>query len=152
MPDWLTHSLVAWITGKPIKQEVSLVVIGSLIPDIFKLHPIFDWFVKGDTQNFFLPLHTPVGALLIACVISLFFHDIKKTIVLLGIGITTHVILDLSLVNASGGMLMLFPFSWDEWQLGLIRNDDYMITIYAILAAVLVYSIYFVVEKRKLTQ
>jgi membrane-bound metal-dependent hydrolase YbcI (DUF457 family) len=72
--------------------------------------------------------------------------------VLLGIGITTHVILDLFLVNVSGGMLLLFPFSWDEWHLDLIRSDDYMITIYAIIAAVVVYSIYFIYEKKKLTQ
>ena len=152
MPDWLTHSLVGWITGKTIKQEVSLVVIGSLIPDIYKVYPVFDWFLKGDTQNFFLPLHTPFGAILIACVIALFFHDIKKALLLLGIGAATHFILDLFLLNVSGGMLILFPFSWDEWHLDLIRSDDYMITIYAIIAAVVVYFIYFIYEKRKLTQ
>jgi HJR/Mrr/RecB family endonuclease len=149
MVDWLTHSLVGWITGKTIKQEISFVIIGSLIPDISKFFIIFNWFLKNDTKNFFLPIHTPIGAILIACVFAYFFHDIIKAFILFGVGIATHFILDLFLLNVSGGMLLLFPVSWDEWQINLIQSEDYMITIYAILAAVTVYSIYYIYEKRK---
>jgi membrane-bound metal-dependent hydrolase YbcI (DUF457 family) len=98
------------------------------------------------------PIHTPVGALLIACLIALFFENIKTSLAILSIGIATHFILDLFLINVSGGMTLLFPFSWDEWQLGFIRSDDYTITILAIIAAVIVYSIYFYYKKRKLQQ
>jgi len=46
-------------------------------------------------------------------------------------------------------MPLLFPFSWEEWQLQLIRSDDYMITIYAIIIAAAVYFLYFMYERRK---
>jgi hypothetical protein len=147
MVDWLTHSLIGWITGKTIKQEISLIVIGSLIPDIFKSYLLVNWFIKGDTQNFFLPLHTPFGAILIAGIFALFFPNIKETLIPLGIGITTHFILDLTLLNVSGGILLLYPFSWNEWQLGLIRSDDYTITAYATIITFVVFTIYFLKEK-----
>lgn len=152
MPDWLTHSLVGWITGKTIKQEVGLIVIGSLIPDISKLYLFFDWLLQIKTEPFFLPIHTPLGAVLIACVIALLFQDIKKALLPLGIGIATHFILDFLLVNISGGMPLAFPFSWEEWHLDLIRSDDYTMTIYAVVAAIIVYLVFYFHKKRKSTQ
>jgi len=152
MPDWLTHSLVGWITGKTTKQEISLVVIGSLIPDISKLYLLFDRLLPEKTIDFFLPIHTPFGAVLIACIIGLFFPDIKKAFIPLIIGVATHFILDLFLLNVSGGMPLLFPLSWEGWHLDIIRSDDYTMTILAIVAAVVVYIAYFMYEKRKLKQ
>jgi hypothetical protein len=152
MPDWLTHSLVGWITGKTIKLEIGLVAIGSLIPDISKLNLLFDWLLGIKLETFFLPIHTPLGALLIAYVIAFFFQEMKKALIPLSVGIATHFILDLLLLNVSGGMPLLFPLSWDEWQLNFIRSDDYTMTIIAIVAAVVVYFFYFIYEKRKLKQ
>jgi len=150
MPDWLTHSLVGWITGKTTKMEISLVVIGSLIPDISKLYLGFNWLLHSNiTQDFFLPIHTPLGAFLIACIIACCFPDLKKALVPLGAGVATHFILDFFLINVSGGMPLLFPFSWGEWQIGIVRSDDYMMTVYAVIAAVIVYILYFLYEKRK---
>jgi len=150
MPDWLTHSLIGWITGKTTKQEISLLVIGALIPDITKLYLLFNPITQPMTQDFFLPIHTPFGAILIALCIALFFQDIKKAFIPLTIGIATHFILDFFLLNVSGGMPLLYPFSWQEWQLGLIRSDDYTMTILALLAAVIVYISYRIYEKRKI--
>jgi membrane-bound metal-dependent hydrolase YbcI (DUF457 family) len=152
MPDWLTHSLVGWITGKTTKQEISLLVIGSLIPDITKLYLLFNSGYQTTADDFFLPIHTPFGAILIACIIALSFQDIKKAIIPLAIGIATHFILDFFLLNVSGGMPLLYPFSWQEWQLGLIRSDDYTMTILALLASILVYVSYRIYEKRKIKQ
>jgi len=151
MPDWLTHSLIGWITGKTIKLDISLVVIGSLIPDISKLYLVSAWLLQRRTETFFLPIHTPIGAVLIACVTALFFQNMKKALIPLGIGIATHFILDFFLLNVFGDPL-LCPFSWDEWQLGLIRSDDYTMTIIAIVAAVVVYFLYFIYKKRKFIQ
>jgi len=152
MPDWLTHSLVGWITGKTTKQEISLLVIGSLIPDISKLYILFDLASETMTDDFFLPIHTPFGAIIIACIIALFFQDIKKAFIPLTIGITTHFILDFFLLNVSGGMPLLYPFSWQEWQLGFIRSDDYTMTILALLTTILVYVSYRIYEKRKIKE
>jgi HJR/Mrr/RecB family endonuclease len=157
MVDWLTHSLVSWITGKTIKLEITLLMIGSLIPDLFKSYLVFNLFSDIETQDFFYPLHTPIGAILIAVGIALFFPEIKKALIFLGIGITTHFILDLFLLNVSGGISLLFPFSWEKWQVGLwqynvIRSEDYMVTIYAVITAVAVYFIYVISDRRKETQ
>jgi hypothetical protein len=149
MPDWLTHTLVGWITGKTTKLEVSLIVIGALVPDISKIELVFNWIFNKDVLSLFYPIHTPLGAFLIIGILSLFFHDYKKTLLLLGIGVATHFILDLLLMNTSGGMILLFPFSWEQWQLQLIRSDDYLITIAAVIAAFFVYLVYFLYEKQR---
>jgi hypothetical protein len=49
-------------------------------------------------------------------------------------------------------MKLLFPFSWEQWQLGFLQSEDYNITILASISAVVVYGIYYYYEKRKLKQ
>lgn len=149
MPDWLTHTIAGWITGKTIKMDVGLIVIGSLIPDLAKINLVFIW-LGVNHQHFFDPIHIPVGALLIGGMIALFFRDAKKAFIALGIGITTHLILDFFLVHVSEGMKLLFPFSWEEWRYYLIRADDYRITIIAVFTAILIYVFYFYHYKRKI--
>jgi hypothetical protein len=148
MPDWFTHSLIGWITGKTIKQDVALVVIGSLIPDLVKIDLLFTW-LQGESSQFFAPLHTPIGAIFVAGIIAVFFQDIRKTFIPLIIGVSTHFILDFFLVHTHGGIKLLFPFSWEGWQISLIRSDDYWVTIVAVLAALLVYGIYRHLTKKK---
>jgi len=115
MPDWFTHSLVGWIARKTTKMDIGLVVIGSLIPDLVKINLAFTW-LSIDHQNFFDPIHTPVGAFIIGGIIALFFTNVKKAFMALGAGIITHFVLDFFLVHVSGGMKLLFPFSWEKWQ------------------------------------
>jgi hypothetical protein len=148
MPDWFTHTLIGWITGKTTRQDVALVVIGALIPDLTKVSLVFTWLGINDYQ-FFEPLHTPIGAFLVAGIIAVFFPNIRKAVLPLSIGIITHFILDFFLVHAHGGMKLLFPFSWEEWQIYLIRSDDYWVTIIAVLAALVVYGMYWYHEKKK---
>ena len=148
MPDWFTHTLVGWITGKTTKQDVALVVIGSLIADLIKINLAFTWLGLSDPQ-FFEPLHTPIGAFLVAGIIAVFFPDIRKAFVLLGIGVSTHFILDFFLVHVHGGIKLLYPFSWEGWQVYLYRSDDYLITVIALLAALVIYAIYWYHAKRK---
>ena len=147
MPDWLTHSLLGWITGKTSKQDVALVVIGSLIPDLVKIALLFTWLGVNDV-SVFEPLHTPVGAFLIAGMIAIFFQEPKTAVLPLGIGIITHFILDFFLVHTHPTLKLLFPFSWEEWQYSLIRSDDYRMTIVAILAALLIYMVFWWYENR----
>jgi hypothetical protein len=147
MADWLTHSLVGWITGKTSKQDIALLVVGSLIPDLVKINLAFTWLGINDHQ-FFNLLHTPVGTFLVAGIIALFFPDIKKALIPLGIGVSTHLILDFFLVHTHGGMKLLFPFSWDGWRIYLIRMDDYRMTIVAVLAALIAYLIYWIAAQR----
>ncbi len=151
MPDWLTHSLVGWIVGKATRQEVGLVVIGAVLPDVDKLYLIVNAVLNIRSDAFFLPLHTPIGAVLLAGVVALFFGDMKKALIPLGLGVATHFALDIVFFEIGGGVRLLFPFSWEGWQLNLIQMTDYdlMITVSALMASLVVYCLFAVHEKRK---
>ncbi len=140
MPDWFTHAIAGWITGKIAKLNVSLVIVGSLIPDLVKIDLAFDA-LKVNTHGFFDPLHTPAGALLVAGSMAFLFPKVKESFLLLSVGITTHFILDSFLEHVSGGIKLLFPLSWDEWQIYAISPYNYWVTLFAVGAALLLYFI-----------
>jgi len=142
MPDWFTHTLIGWVTGKFTKKDIGLVVIGALIPDLVKINIAFVLF-RLDHHYFFDPIHTPIGAFLIGGIISLFFKDYKKAFIAFSIGIATHFIFDFFLVHVAGGIKLLYPLSWKGWQIYLIRSDDYYMTIIALLFAIIVFLLYY---------
>ena len=148
MPDWLTHTLIGWISGKITKLDISLVVIGALIPDLVKINIVFVW-LRIDHLFLFEPIHTPIGAILIGGVISLFFKDCKKAFIALCFGITTHFILDFFLVHVTGGMKLFYPISWKEWQIYIIRSDEYLITVITIFLTILVFLYYYLKDRQK---
>ena len=117
-------------------------MVGALIPDIVKVGILFDFFGM-DFWNFITPFHTPVGAMLSAALITLLFEfEARKMIFyLLILGASTHFALDFLLIHVSGGMLLLFPFSWHGWQLGVIQCDNYYVAVVALLLACVIYII-----------
>ena len=145
MPDWLAHVLFAYIVCNVLgirfkifnKENTAIVMIGALIPDIVKVGLGFDFFGL-DVWNFIAPLHTPVGSLFSAALISLLFYESVLVFSLLIVGFTTHFILDLLMGHVSGGMLLLFPFSWDEYQLGSMQCDEYRIALIMVFLALLI--------------
>ena len=148
MPDWLTHTLVGWISGKITKLDISLVVIGALIPDLVKINIAFVG-LRIDHLFLFDPIHTPIVAILIGGFISLFFKDCRKAFIALCFGIITHFILDFFLVHVTGGMKLLFPISWKEWQVYIIRSDEYLITVITIFLTIFVLLFYFFKDRQK---
>jgi hypothetical protein len=140
MPDWLTHSLIGWITGKSFKKEVGLVAIGSLIPDLVKLNH-FALLFEVDLSSIFNPFHTPAGSVLVAGIFCLFFLETKKIFVALVLGIITHFLLDFFLIGATRGIQFLFPFSWEYWRLNEIMVD-YRFTGFVLLVAFALYLYY----------
>ena len=149
MPDWITHILAAWmictilsLKYKQINPAYTVVCMaGALIPDTFKIViPLGLMGIKA--ENFLMPMHLPVGSLIIASIFTLFFKEKKKLVLsLLLLGVATHYALDLLLTNLGGGMAMLFPFSWDTWALNIIPDDDWHITLLAMGLAVVVYVV-----------
>ncbi len=117
-----------------------IVIAGALIPDIFKV-VIGLQFLGIDVKDYFEPIHMPTGSVIVAGMISLFFPAKKKTFLFLGLGVLTHYVLDLLLEHVSGGIYLLFPFSWGQWQLELTTSSDYLITLLALAIAGLVYLI-----------
>ncbi len=148
MPDWLAHVLFAYVLCKVLGfkfktfrrgEYVAIVMLGSLVPDVVKIGMLFDLF------NIWIwdciePLHTPAGSLLVSALISLLFRD-SIVFPLLVLGFATHYFLDFLMGHVSGGMLLLFPFSWNEYQLGLIHCDEYRVALIMSVLAILMYSI-----------
>ena len=145
MPDWLAHVLFAWILCRILgikfkifsRESTAIVIIGALIPDVVKIGLIFDLF-GIEIWDYVDPLHTPAGSLLVAALISLLFYDLM-VFLLLTLGFVTHYMLDFLMGHVSGGMLLFFPFSWEEYQLGLIQSDNYWITL-TLVMAIIVYA------------
>lgn len=134
MPDWLAHVLFAYVVCKLIglryklsdRADVALVLIGALLPDITKMRLVLG--LAGiDIQDMIEPLHTPAGSLLLAGLIALLFFDSRRVFLLLALGAGTHFTLDLMEDTVGGGVLLLFPLSWQRYGLGLIPNDDWRI-------------------------
>ncbi len=134
MPDWVTHILAGWISAKSTRLDVGLVILGSLIPDLAKLDMIFTW-VGLKHVHFFSFIHTPLVALLIGGCISLLFAS-KKAFLALSLGIFTHFLLDGLLMNFSGGIRFLYPLSWEEFGLPLVKGDEYWLLLVFIVVFV----------------
>lgn len=160
MPDWLAHILVAYILCCILgikfkvfsKENTAIVMVGALIPDIVKAGLIFDS-LGMDVWDFIAPLHTPIGSMLSAALFSLLFEfeERKRIFYLLILGASTHYALDFLLMHVSGGMLLLFPFSWRAWQLGVIQCDNYYVALIALLLACLIYGVSKILPKEAIT-
>lgn len=147
MPDWLTHALIGWIIGKTTKINIALIVIGSLIPDLAKINIAFLW-MGIHHQHLFSPLHTPIGAFIIAGIGSLFFTNTKKAFIPLSIGIISHFILDFFLEHLYGGTRLFFPISWNQYNYSLFRIENYWMTIVAVILALIVFIIYKIYDQK----
>ena len=148
MPDWVTHIVVAWTLCRVLSFKFKefnsantlIVITGALIPDISKV--VLGLSLLGiDASDYFATIHLPTGSIIVAGIFSLLFPEKKKAFLFLGLGILTHYILDSLLEHVSGGIYLLFPFSWWQWQLELTTSSDYWITLLAVSIAVLVYLI-----------
>lgn len=155
MPDWVTHIAAAWILCRVLRfryksfdtENTVLVMAGALIPDLVKfaiLSQAFGWNIWNAIQ----PVHLPVGSFIIAGVASLLFHDRKTAFLMLGLGVSTHYILDLTLKNVGTGIYLLYPFYWGSWQLGWTTSEDYHVTIAVVILALIVYLVSRFLENR----
>jgi hypothetical protein len=148
LPDWITHIVVAWTLCRVLSfkfkefnaSNTMIVITGALIPDIVKVVIVLQ-LLGLDVKEYFEPIHMPVGSVIVAGMISLFFPAKKKAFLFLGLGVLTHYLLDLLLEHVSGGIYLLFPFSWWQWQLELTTSSDYLITLLALAIAGLIYLI-----------
>lgn len=155
MPDWVTHVAVAWTLCRVLSFKYKefnsantlIVITGALIPDISKV--ALGLRLLGIDSDYFATIHVPTGSLIVAGIFSLLFPEKKKAFLFLGLGILTHYILDGLLEHVSGGMYLLFPFSWWSWQLELTTSADYWVTLIAVSIAVIVYLIGRVVDKNR---
>ena len=147
MPDWTTHVLVAWSLGTILgfrykqfsQRNVAILMLGALIPDIYKITLVLGSF-GINLQSFLMPIHLPIGSLLIAAIISLFFIEKRLIFIFLAIGVGTHYALDLLMF--SGGMEIFYPFSVLKFQIGIISVTELRVTLLSIILAAIVFLVY----------
>lgn len=159
MPDWITHLAVAWtlctILGFRYKQftqaNIAVVMVGALIPDIYKI-VLVSSYIGANLYDFLKPIHLPAGSVVIGGMISLFFQERKMIFLFLLLGIATHYALDLLLKTVTGGITLLYPIYWGQWQLNLVANDDFNISILAVAIALVVFGIYYRTNREKFAQ
>jgi hypothetical protein len=149
MPDWLTHILVVWslctILGFRYKEFTSentaIAMLGALLPDTVKIAIPLQFLSGYDLSVLVATLHTPLGSMLLAAMLCLLFKDKKTIFLFLFLGILTHFALDLLMSYYSGGIYLIYPFSWTQWQIGLISTVDYKISLLAVVISVYVYLV-----------
>lgn len=110
MPDWITHIAVAYSLALIVKvKKRELVVLGALLPDIFKAFlPLGAIIGYGDTfflGNYFAPFHTLIGVILTSALLSTFFDAPRKILPLFLFGAFSHLAID----------SLLYPFGYENW-------------------------------------
>jgi hypothetical protein len=146
MPDWMVHVAVAWSLcrilrlhyGEFNQANTVLVMVGSIFPDAIKISIPLE-LLGFDLWNYIYVFHLPVGSFLLAGIFSLFFQEKREAFLFLSLGIITHYLLDLLLIQVGYGMSLFYPLSWMGFTLNLVPNDDYYITIVALVVALVVY-------------
>lgn len=128
MPDLISHIGFGYLVGYRYKSSswMALFLAAMILPDVvtravYIVFPQLYWFVK--------PMHTPLGVILLSVLISGFFHKKARNKVMLYIcaGGMLHIFLDTLQKHMHGGYLLLFPFSWQPHEIGLIWPGE---TIY----------------------
>jgi hypothetical protein len=134
LPDWLTYVISAWVLCELLalagrsgaRRYVGVVALGSVLPDIVKPFFLLKTLSGPDLIAFSIPFATPIGAVLVATLLSRFFQRKKERTVLIfmlaGAGI--HLAWDLMLHPYGGGTLLFFPLSFQQYALGLIWPDS----------------------------
>lgn len=136
MPDWISHILLGLIIAEILNaRKKSLVVLGSVLPDIILKFYTISVIIPVDVNSFFwlfYPLHTIIGVIIFSFIITIFFkYDTKKTFLLLAIGAVSHILLDVTTKSMVYNIqsLLLFPFSWKAYNFGLIYTEQYWIAM-----------------------
>lgn len=148
MPDWVVHVAVAWTLCRILRFKypqfnsgnTALVMLGSVFPDALKVSILFE-LMGLDWWDYIYVLHLPVGSFLLAGIAALFFKEKKIAFLFLSVGILTHYALDLLLIQLGNGIYLFYPVSWMGFAANLVPNDDYYITIIALLVALVVYLV-----------
>lgn len=148
MPDLITHTVAAYLIRKRSIPQSDLVIylLGALLPDI-ATRPFMIMFPSS--RHFFHAFHTPAALALIILLISLYFEETIriKIIKLLTYGTLTHLILDMFQTSVGErGYGWLFPFSYWNFNFGLIWPEDSVTVLPLVIA---VFFVDFILSLRK---
>lgn len=118
MPDLVTHVMAGYGLQRALWPRLSpWFLIGAVLPDILTrpftiLWPGSFWWT--------MPLHTPMGLLLVCAAIGLLAGRTVSVFGNLGAGVLAHLFLDLFQAHLAGSYYLLFPFSWRSVEVDLM--------------------------------
>ncbi len=158
MPDLITHMAFTHIASRPfiwgtrsLSSNASriLVYTGTLLPDIIT-RPFYILFPVSD--NFFTPIHTPFGMLIVTLIIIIFFESRIRLqgYLLLNSGVLLHFLLDATQKKLIGNNFWLFPFSLRDYHRDFLWAEDYVRYIPLTLMIVVTFETLFQYLQRKI--
>jgi hypothetical protein len=138
--DLITHTCTAvlWKAARN-RPHVATFVAGTCLPDLFgrvptmaltalrwKLPFIPDWLVY-----LWNPLHMPFGIVLTCYVVSFLFPEATRRVAFLNLlgGGLLHMAVDLLQFHFGVGYLLLFPFSFWDFELGWIGSETTVLIV-----------------------
>ena len=148
MADLLSHLLIGYAIAKLFNLDKKVVILGSFLPDVSRMITVFpDVFhilfkINLNYESFFLfgePFHAPIVAFLLSVVIASFYIDMKKSLAFLNIGILSHLSIDVLQSYVGYGNLLLLPFSYQEFSLGLNWINSIVFTFTIIIISSLIF-------------
>ncbi|MGZ4849157.1 MAG: metal-dependent hydrolase [Halobacteriota archaeon] len=133
--DWMGHVAFVFIVCALLAlkwpvfggRNTVLVMIGALLPDLFKLYlPLR--LIGVHAVDVLALFHIPVGTLLVCGLCALLFETgtRERVFLLFAFGMVTHYALDVLLISVTGGLMLAFPLSWETWQLDLVRPNNWL--------------------------
>lgn len=115
--DWIGHIgiayLIALATGLRDRRRLTVFVLGSILPDLYKLFYLLNLFMEEEAAfNAVLPLHMVGGVFLTsALAATLFQTDYRKNFALLLGGSLLHLFLDFLLWPWGKATFFFWPFT-----------------------------------------
>lgn len=138
MADWLTHvllglALVEFVSLKypKVRKYRFIVLIGAVLPDLGNITMFM-----GETGTYlsysFIPLHSPIGILLLIIPLSFIARKgyQKNVFLLLILGAGLHLVIDFFIVTLSGKLPLLFPFSFEGFGYGGFLQGGWSFVIF----------------------
>jgi hypothetical protein len=137
---WVACELAALAGVRGARRYVGVAAFGSVLPDLVKAFYLLKTYGHIDLIAFSVPLATPLGAILMAGLVSSFFDssELRSVSAYMAIGVAIHLVWDFTLHPYGGGELLFFPLSFEQSSLGWIWSDSILpLAIIAIPAVML---------------
>ena len=113
MPDLITHVLIGLIICELFNiRRKSLVILGSVLPDLVLKLSLLGFFIDipmKEIKWLLIPFHTPIGLILVATIIILFFRgDYILNFLFISLGWALHLAADLTNKEVFINQMLLF--------------------------------------------
>ena len=136
MPDLLSHIIFCLIACELVNfKKKGLILLGAILPDIITKIYLFGFIIKLPEElihTLFL-FHGVIPIFLVTVLIGLFFRDVFSATYLIGVGALSHLLLDLFNGHFLGGLLLLFPISWNEYRISIYWPNQYFYVLVILL-------------------